>query len=78
MCIRDRVTRQSVGIWCCGKCGHTFAGGAWEPFTRASDANSRILRRSVEGATTADMAFIAQQAALDFERKAAEETSEEE
>ena len=72
------MTRQSVGIWSCGKCGHTFAGGAWEPFTRASDANSRILRRSVEGATTADMAFIAQQAALDFERKAAEETSEEE
>ena len=65
MCIRDR-------------CGHTFAGGAWEPFTRASDANSRIHRRSVEGATTADMAFIAQQAALDFERKASEETSEEE
>ena len=57
----------------CGKCGHTFAGGAWEPFTRASDANARILRRSVEGATTADMAFIAQQAALDFERKASEE-----
>ena len=73
-----KVTRQSVGIWSCGKCGHTFAGGAWEPFTRASDANSRILRRSVEGATTADMAFIAQQAALDFERKASEETSEEE
>ena len=48
------------------------------PFTRASDANSRILRRSIEGATTADMAFIAQQAALDFERKAAEDTSEEE
>ena len=45
---------------------------------RASDANSRILRRSIEGATTADMAFIAQQAALDFERKAAEDTSEEE
>jgi len=67
------VTRQSVGIWSCGKCGHTFAGGAWEPFTRASDANARILRRSVEGATTADMAFIAQQAALDFERKASEE-----
>ncbi len=67
------MTRQSVGIWSCGKCGHTFAGGAWEPFTRASDANARILRRSVEGATTADMAFIAQQAALDFERKASEE-----
>ncbi len=78
VCHYRKVTRKSVGIWCCGKCGHTFAGGAWEPFTRASDANSRILRRSVEGATTADMAFIAQQAALDFERKAAEEPSEEE
>ena len=73
VCQYRKVTRQSVGIWSCGKCGHTFAGGAWEPFTRASDANARILRRSVEGATTADMAFIAQQAALDFERKAAEE-----
>ena len=73
VCHYRKVTRQSVGIWSCGKCGHTFAGGAWEPFTRASDANARILRRSVEGATTADMAFIAQQAALDFERKASEE-----
>ena len=78
VCHYRQVTRQSVGIWSCGKCGHTFAGGAWEPFTRASDANSRILRRSVEGATTADMAFIAQHAALDFERKAAEDTFEEE
>ena len=68
VCHYRKVTRQSVGIWCCGKCGHTFAGGAWEPFTRASDANSRILRRSVEGATTADMAFIAQQAAIEYER----------
>ena len=66
MCIRDR-------------CGHTFAGGAWEPFTRASDANNRILRRSIEGATTADMAYIAQQAAMDYERAmAAGEISEEE
>ena len=74
-----KVTRKSVGIWACGKCGHTFAGGAWEPFTRASDANNRILRRSIEGATTADMAYIAQQAAMDYERAmAAGEISEEE
>ena len=78
VCHSRKVVRKSVGIWNCAKCDHTFAGGAWEPFTRASDANSRILRRSVEGATTADMAFIAQQAALDFERKADEDTSEEE
>ena len=64
--------RKSVGIWHCSKCDYTFAGGAWEPFTRASDANSRIMRRSVEGATTADMAFIAQQAAMDYERSLAE------
>ena len=78
VCQYQKVRRQASGIWHCKKCDHTFAGGVWEPFTRASDANSRILRRSVEGATTADMAFIAQQAALDFERKAAEEPSEEE
>ena len=68
VCQYRKVTRKSIGIWSCSKCDHTFAGGAWEPFTRASDANNRILRRSVEGATTADMAYIAQQAAMDYER----------
>lgn len=78
VCQYRKVTRKSVGIWSCGKCDYTFAGGAWEPYTRASDANNRILRRSVEGATTADMAYIAQQAALDYERSMAESESEEE
>ena len=78
VCHYRKVTRQSVGIWSCGKCGHTFAGGAWEPFTRASDANARILRRSVEGATTADMAYIAQQKAIDYERSLVEGELEEE
>ena len=68
VCHYQKVTRKSTGIWSCGKCGHTFAGGAWEPFTRASDANSRIIRRNADGATTADMAFIAQQAAIEYER----------
>ena len=35
------------------------------------------MRRSVEGATTADMAFIAQQAALDYERSLTETEEEE-
>ena len=71
VCQYPKVERQSVGIWSCKKCDHTFAGGAWEPFTRASDSNNRILRRSVEGATTADMAFIAQEAAMNYERELA-------
>jgi large subunit ribosomal protein L37Ae len=69
VCQYRKVTREAVGIWSCGKCGHTFAGGAWEPFTRASDANARIVRRNADGATTADMAYIAQQAALEYERR---------
>ena len=31
VCQYRKVTRKSVGIWSCGKCGHSFAGGAWEP-----------------------------------------------
>ena len=68
VCQYQKVERQSVGIWACKKCGHTFAGGAWEPYTRASDANNRIIRRNADGATTADMAYIAQQAAIEYER----------
>ena len=37
-------------------------------FHRASDASSRIIRRNADGATTADMAYIAQQAAIEYER----------
>ena len=68
-CQYRKVKRKSAGIWECKKCNYTFTGGVWEPFTRASDANNRVVRRSMEGATATDMAVIAQQAALDFERK---------
>ena len=76
--VNTEGNRKSVGIWSCGKCGHTFAGGAWEPYTRASDANNRIIRRNADGATTADMAYIAQQAAIEYERTNAGELDEEE
>ncbi len=71
-CQYPKVRRKAAGIWECKKCNHTFTGGVWEPFTRASDANNRVVRRSMEGATATDMTVIAQQAALDFERKLVE------
>ena len=61
----------------CKKCQHKFSGGVWEPYTRASDANKRIVRSSMEGATATDMTVIAQQAALDYERKIAQRDSDE-
>jgi len=82
VCQYSKVTRKVAGIWECKKCSHVFSGGVWEPYTRATDANSRIIRRSVEGATATDMTVIAQQAALDYEKQLAEsalnEVSEEE
>ena len=72
VCQYQKVKRVAAGVWSCKKCDHTFAGGVWEPFTRATVANQRIVRRSVEGATATDMAVIAQQAAVEFERQRAE------
>ena len=50
---------------------------ATKPGSRASDANKRIIRRSLEGATATDMTVIAQQAALEYERKLSERDSDE-
>ena len=66
-----------MNLYECRKCNHTFSGGVWEPYTRASDANRRIVRRSQEGATATDMTVIAQQAALEYERKITERESDE-
>lgn len=33
-CESISVKRVSVGVWQCRKCGHTFAGGAYVPFTK--------------------------------------------
>ena len=73
VCHYQKVTRQVAGIWECKKCGHKFSGGVWEPFTRATDANTRVIRRGMEGATATDMTVIAQQAALEYERMLAGE-----
>tara|TARA_Y100000768_G_C23679350_1_gene541560 strand:+ start:294 stop:668 length:375 start_codon:yes stop_codon:yes gene_type:complete len=77
VCQYPKVSRQVSGIWECKKCSHKFTGGVWEPYTRATDANSRIIRRSVEGATATDMTIIAQQAALDYEKELSERALDE-
>ena len=71
-CQYQKVTRQAAGILSCKKCGHTFAGGVWEPCTRASEANHRVLRRSTDGATATDMAMIAQSRAMEYEKSLAD------
>jgi len=77
VCQYPKVTRKVSGIWECKKCSHKFTGGVWEPYTRATDAYSRIIRRSVEGATATDMTIIAQQAALDYEKELSERALDE-
>ena len=47
-----RVRRVSVGIWKCGKCEFTFAGGAYTPHTKLGAVAKRAAKgMSVEEAT---------------------------
>lgn len=41
-CARGILKRVGVGIWTCRKCGHTFAGGAYEPHTKSGLTSIRI------------------------------------
>ena len=41
-----RVKRESVGVWKCGKCGYTFAGGAYTPITKLGV----VAKRAAKGA----------------------------
>jgi large subunit ribosomal protein L37Ae len=44
-----RVKRESVGIWKCKKCGHTFAGGAYTPYTKLGVVAKRAAKGTVAG-----------------------------
>ena len=43
-----RVKRESVGIWKCKKCEHTFTGGAYTPVTKLGI----VAKRAAKSAST--------------------------
>ncbi|MFP4591388.1 MAG: 50S ribosomal protein L37ae [Halobacteriales archaeon] len=47
-CDERRVEREGTGIWRCGACGHTFAGGAFVPETPAGMEASRSIETATE------------------------------
>lgn len=47
-CHFKTVTRLSVGIWHCGKCGLRFSGGAYVPTTKLGE----IARRAIKAGPT--------------------------
>ena len=56
-----RVHRVSVGVWKCGKCGYTYAGGAYTPVTKLGV----IARRSAKGAQVEEVSKAAASAAVE-------------
>jgi large subunit ribosomal protein L37Ae len=47
-----RVKRVSVGVWKCGKCEYTFAGGAYTPATKLG----AVARRAAKGMVVEEVA----------------------
>jgi len=41
------VKRKSVGVWQCGKCNHTFTGGAYVPSTKLGVIAKRAAKGEV-------------------------------
>jgi len=44
-CGKDTVRRGAVGIWSCGSCRKTVAGGAWTMTTTAGATARSTIRR---------------------------------
>jgi large subunit ribosomal protein L37Ae len=58
-CGFTRVKRVSVGIWKCGKCEYTYAGGAYTPVTKLGVVAKRAAKGApVEETTKAATAAV--------------------
>ena len=64
-----RVKRKSVGVWQCGKCNYTYAGGAYTPVTKLGV----VARRSAKGLPVEE---ASKTAALAVEPATSEEETE--
>ena len=51
-CASASVRRKSVGIWNCRKCGSTFSGGAYVPFTKLGSVAERSAKGPMPPETT--------------------------
>lgn len=65
-----RVHRKSVGVWQCGKCEFTFAGGAYTPHTKLG----AVAKRAAKGMPVEEV----QKQAATAETSSVEEATEEE
>jgi len=53
-CHISAVSRLSIGIWLCGRCGFKFAGGAFAPTTKLGEIAERASRAGVASSLLAE------------------------
>ncbi|HID27851.1 MAG TPA: 50S ribosomal protein L37ae [Methanosarcinales archaeon] len=42
------IKRISTGVWKCKKCGYTFAGGTYVPYTSVGISAQRSVKKAIE------------------------------
>jgi large subunit ribosomal protein L37Ae len=67
-----RVKRTSIGIWQCGKCEFTFAGGAYTPTTKLG----AVAKRAAKGMVVEEAQAQATAAEAETTEPATEENTE--